>query len=413
MKVEIITIGDEILIGQIVDTNSAWLGAQLNPLGWEVVRITTIPDTIEAITDAVDQGLSRADLVLMTGGLGPTKDDVTKLALCQYYNTELRFDEESYENIKAIFSHFNREISDVNRQQAEIPAVAQALPNRFGTAPGMWFENERGILVSMPGVPYEMKCIMEDGVLPRIASMSDYVFEHKTTVVSGIPESIISERITDIETNLPEGVKVAYLPHYNLVRVRVTGRGYDRDEVWKGINEVTKGIQEILGDAVVTEGDEKIQETVGKLLKDRSQSASFAESCTGGYVAHLVTSVPGSSAYFPGSVVTYSYENKTDVLGVTPDMLWSHGAVSQEVVEKMCTAVRIKNNTDYGVAISGIAGPGGGTTDKPVGTVWMAVCDKDSVYSKVYHLRGDRKQNIERSGHLALELLRKRILGQV
>ncbi len=413
MKVEIITIGDEILIGQIVDTNSAWLGAQLSPLGWEVIRITTIPDTIEAITDAVDLALNRADLVLMTGGLGPTKDDVTKMALCQYYNCDLRFDEESFENIKAIFSHYKREISETNRQQAEIPAVSEALPNRLGTAPGMWFQNEKGILVSMPGIPYEMKCIMEDGVFPRIASMSDYVFEYKTTVVSGIPESIISERITDIETNLPEGVKVAYLPHYNLVRVRVTGRGFDRNSVLKDIDDVSKGIQKILGDAVVTEGDEKIQETIGKLLKARNETASFAESCTGGYVAHLITSVPGSSAYFPGSVVTYSYENKTEVLGVTPDSLWSYGAVSQEVVEKMCTAVRINNNTDYGVAISGIAGPGGGTDDKPVGTVWMAVCDKESVYSKVYHLRGDRQQNIERSGHLALELLRKRILNLI
>ncbi|MBO6518146.1 MAG: competence/damage-inducible protein A [Bacteroidia bacterium] len=410
MKAEIITIGDEILIGQIVDTNSAWLGQQLNPLGWEITRITTISDTIDEITSAVDTALNRSDLVIMTGGLGPTKDDVTKSALCTYFNTELVFDEATYVHVEKLFRHFKREVSEVNRNQAYIPANAKALFNRFGTAPGMWFKTDRGILVSLPGVPYEMKCIIEDEVIPRIQSMSSDVFEHRTIVVSGVPESIISERIASVENSLNHNLKIAYLPHYNVVRVRITGRGTVRQEVEDQLDKAKQQIVDIMDEHVVALTDERIEHIIGKLLHERKQTASFAESCTGGYVAHLVTSIPGCSAYFPGSVVTYSYENKTDVLGVDADILWNKGAVSQEVVEKMATSIRIKNNTDYGLAISGIAGPGGGTDEKPVGTVWMAVSDQHSVISKLYTLRGDRSQNIERSANLALELLRKKIL---
>jgi len=413
LKAEIITIGDEILIGQIVDTNSAWLGQQLNPLGWEITRITTISDTADEIINAVDVGLSRSDMVIMTGGLGPTKDDVTKDALCAYFNTELVFDETTYQHVEKLFRHFKREVSEVNRNQAYIPSNSKALFNRFGTAPGMWFDTDRGILISLPGVPYEMKCIIEDEVIPRIADLSKDIFEHRTVVISGVPESVISERIASVESNLPSNLKIAYLPHYNIVRVRITGRGTDKKTVEDQLNQAKNQIIEILDDHVVAITDEKIEEVIGNLLSNRKETVSFAESCTGGYVAHLITSIPGSSSYFPGSVVTYSYENKTDILGIDPDVLWSKGAVSQEVVEKMATAVRAKHGTDYGLAISGIAGPGGGTDEKPVGTVWMTVCDKNNVVSKLYTLRGDRSQNIERSAHLGLELLRKMILGLV
>ena len=413
MNAEIITIGDEILIGQIIDTNSAWIGQQLNPLGWEITRIITIPDTVEAITEALNLSIKRSDLVVMTGGLGPTKDDVTKRTLCEYFGVELKFHEETFKHIEALFQRFNREISQVNRDQALIPANGEALFNKFGTAPGMWFEKDGCILVSLPGVPYEMKSIITDQVIPRIEDLSSDVFEYTTMVVSGIPESIISEMIDDIESNLAPHLKIAYLPHYNFVRVRITGRGSDKEKIREEIRQLKEQIAEVMDYRVAAMEDRRIEYIVGEHLAERNQTVSFAESCTGGYMAHLITSVPGSSAYFPGSVVTYSYENKTEVLSVDADLLWSDGAVSESVVRKMATSVRVKNNTDYAVAISGIAGPGGGTKDKPVGTVWMAVCDRNSVNTKLYNLRGDRRQNIERSAHLGLELLRKKILGQI
>lgn len=413
MKAEIITIGDEILIGQIVDTNSAWLGQQLMPLGWEIGRITSISDTRDEIISAIEEASKRADLILMTGGLGPTNDDVTKSTLAEHYNSSLVFHQETYDNIERIFNHLNRTVSEVNRQQAFIPDQCEPLHNKFGTAPGMWFEREDYILVCMPGVPYEMKSIMREGVLPKLEHKRSDILEYKTIVVSGIPESIISEKISDVEANLPTGIKIAYLPNFHIVRLRITGRGTNHQAVLEGIDETIEKITAIVGDHIIANDDLTIQEIVGILLTEKKQTVSLAESCTGGYTAHLLTQISGSSAYFPGSVVTYSYDNKTEVLGVEPDLLWSEGAVSQKVVEKMARSVRQINQTDYGVAISGIAGPGGGTKDKPVGTVWMAVCNKDRVYSKLYNLRGDRIQNIQRSAALALELLRRMINGLI
>lgn len=409
MKAEIITIGDEILIGQVVDTNSAWLGQQLNPLGWDVSRITTISDQPDEITNALSNGIQRSDMVIITGGLGPTKDDVTKKTLCTYFGVDLVFDELSYKNVERIFSFLKREVTQVNRDQALIPSNATALQNNFGTAPGLWIESQNTIIVILPGVPYEMKDIMTNEVFPRMRHLSKDIVTHRTLVISGMPESVISEEIEDIELNLPAGLKIAYLPNYSVVRLRITGKGTNEDEINQLLDATQNQIKKKIGKFVVADSDKQIEQIVGELLTSKNQTASCAESCTGGYVAHLVTSVPGSSAYFPGSVVTYSYENKTEILGVDADLLWNKGAVSQEVVEKMANAVRIKNHTDYGLAISGIAGPSGGTIDKPVGTVWMAVSDKHGVHSKEYHLRGDRKQNIERSGNLALELLRKRV----
>lgn len=409
MKAEIITIGDEILIGQVVDTNSAWLGQELNPLGWDITRITTISDQADEIKNAISDSSKRADMVIVTGGLGPTKDDVTKKTLCEHFGVELVFDETAYKNVERIFNFLKRPVTQVNKDQALIPANAKALHNNFGTAPGLWVEHDNTILVVLPGVPYEMKDIMTNEVFPRIMHLSGDVVAHRTLVVSGMPESVISEKIEQIEINLPTGIKLAYLPNYSVVRLRITGKGSNEEEINQLLNKTVVEIKAILGQFVVSDTDRRIEEIVGELLATKNKTASFAESCTGGYVAHLVTSVPGSSAYFPGSVVTYSYENKTDVLGVDADLLWNKGAVSQEVVEKMATSVRIKNATDYGLAISGIAGPSGGTKDKPVGTVWMAVSDINGVQSVEYHLRGDRKQNIERSGNLALEMLRKRV----
>ncbi len=411
MLAEIITIGDEILIGQIVDTNSAWLGQQLNPRGFEITRITTIPDRREAILEALELGSKRSDLVIFTGGLGPTKDDITKKTLCEFYNVDLVFDDASFKNVERIFNHIGREITQVNKDQALIPSNSIALLNRYGTAPGIWIENNDAIVVSLPGVPYEMKDIMLQEVFPRIENRSTDIIEHATIVVSGMPESVISEKIEAIELGLSANLKLAYLPNYGVVRLRISARGKKEDALRDQILKVTTEIRSILGQFVIASEDKKIQEIVGEMLINNKQTVSLAESCTGGYVAHLITSTPGSSAYFPGSVVTYSYENKTSVLGVDADLIWNKGAVSQEVVEKMSNAVRLKNNTDYGVAISGIAGPGGGTDEKPVGTVWMSVSSKTETKSKVFHLRGDREQNIERSGNIALEMLRRMILN--
>jgi nicotinamide-nucleotide amidase len=411
LKAEIITIGDEILIGQVIDTNSAWIGQQLNPLGWDVTRITTISDTASAITKSLDNGINNSDLIIMTGGLGPTKDDITKKTLCTYFGVDLIFDETAFKNVERIFNHLKREVTQVNRDQALIPANAKALQNNFGTAPGLWFEANNCIIICLPGVPYEMKDILSNFVFPQLKKRSSDIVSHRTLVVSGIPESLISEQIESIELSLPAELKIAYLPNYGVVRLRISGKGKDAAKIEAELNKTVSSIENILGKHVIANSDKRIEEVVGDLLSIRKESVSVAESCTGGFVAHLITSTPGSSAYFPGSVVTYSYENKTEVLGVDAELLWNKGAVSQEVVEKMAKAVRLKNNTDYGVAISGIAGPSGGTEDKPVGTVWMAVTNGTKTQSKVYHLKGDRRQNIERSGNLALELLRQIILA--
>jgi len=410
LKAEIITIGDEILIGQVIDTNSAWIGQQLNPLGWDVTRITTISDTADAITQSLDNGIKNSDLIIMTGGLGPTKDDITKKTLCAYFGVDLVFDESAFKNVERIFNHLKREITQVNRDQALIPANAKALQNNFGTAPGLWFEIDNRIIVCLPGVPYEMKDILSNFVFPQLQKRSVDIVSHRTLVVSGIPESLISEQIESIELGLPAGLKIAYLPNYGVVRLRISGKGKDATLIESQITKAVSAIEAILGKYVIATSDKRIEEIVGSLLTEKQESVSVAESCTGGYVAHLITSMPGSSAYFPGSVVTYSYENKTEVLGVDAELLWNKGAVSQEVVEKMAKAVKLKNNTNYGVAISGIAGPSGGTEDKPVGTVWMAVTNGINTDSRVYQLRGDRRQNIERSGNLALEMLRQIIL---
>lgn len=378
--------------------------------GWEINRIISISDSKSEIISAIDESLNRADLVIMTGGLGPTKDDITKHTLCTYFSTELVFHEPTFQHVSKIFKRLNREVSEVNKLQAYVPANCIPLFNTFGTAPGMWFDTPRGILISLPGVPYEMKEILTNQVFPKINNLSNDVVLHKTLMVLGFPESEISQQISDIEDNLPNELKLAYLPHYRSVRLRITAKGNNEKHLQSEVKMAANKIKNILGDAIISDEGETVAEVVGRMLRDNGETVSLAESCTGGYLAHLITSVPGSSTYFPGSVVTYSYENKTEQLGVDSDMLWKQGAVSQEVVEKMAASVRQKMNATYGVAISGIAGPSGGTEDKPVGTVWMAVATQNEIISKVHHLGGDRIQNIERSANLALEMLLKVIL---
>jgi len=413
LKAEIITIGDEILIGQIVDTNSAWMGLKLNEIGWEISRIHTIPDTTADIIETLSIASQRSQVVLLTGGLGPTKDDVTKLALCKFYNCESSFHEPTYEYISRIYETLNKPLKDAHRFQAMLPDACEALHNPYGTAPGMLFRNNNSVVISMPGVPYEMKGIMQTSVLPLLQKMSSEEIYSHTLVTANIPESVISEKLEDFETSLPDHVKLAYLPHFNFVRLRLTGRGDKREEIKSQVSRLAQQLSELLGPIVIADEDLRIEEILGQHLSKMNKTVTFAESCTGGYVAHLITSIAGSSSYFPGSVVTYSYDNKTETLGVDADLLWSEGAVSEEVVMKMCQTVRIKNDTDFALALSGIAGPGGGTTEKPVGTLWVAVCDKNRVYTKLYHLKGNRIQNIQRSANLGLEMLRKLVVNEL
>lgn len=413
LKAEIITIGDEILIGQIVDTNSAWMGRKLNEIGWEISSIQSIRDLREHIISALELACKRSDAVLITGGLGPTKDDITKYALCDFFGSELVFHELTYAHISTVFKSINKPLLDAHRSQAMLPSNCEALPNRFGTAPGMLFHYNGCVVISMPGVPYEMKGIMEESVLPLLQSKSNEAIQSSTIVTANVPESVISSMLSDFEDGLPNHIKLAYLPHYNFVRLRLTARGSKLNDFETELNVLTNQMCEVLGKMVIAKSDLRIEEIVGQILNTQGKTVSFAESCTGGFVAHLITSVPGSSKYFPGSVVTYSYENKTDVLGVDPEILWKEGAVSESVVRKMCASVRENNNTNYGLALSGIAGPDGGTPEKPVGTLWIAVCDEHRIFTKNYQLKGNRQQNIERSANLGLEMLRKLMLGEL
>ena len=413
MLAEIITIGDEILIGQIVDTNSAWMGTVLNENGIKVHQISSVSDNREHILKALKEASERVDIILITGGLGPTRDDITKHTLCEYFNTKLRLDESILEDVTALFKKFGRDVTPINRKQAEIPENCIPLHNKNGTAPGMWFEEKGKIYASMPGVPFEMKALMTDDIIPRLNKKFTLpVIIHKNILTQGIGESVLSEKISDWETSLAkEDIKLAYLPSSSMVRLRLSIQGTDAKAMQEKIDRKIKELNEIAGQHIFGYDDETLEGIIGELLKKRKQKVSTAESCTGGYIAHRLTSVAGSSEYFTGAIVSYSYEIKTTELGVSEEILKTHGAVSQPVVEQMAKAVRIKMKTDYSIAASGIAGPGGGTVDKPVGTVWIAIATPKRVFSKCFQFGGNRERNIIVTGLTALNMLRKEILA--
>lgn len=414
MRTDIITIGDEILIGQIVDTNSAWMSSQVVQNGGQIQRIVTVPDSIEEIIQAIKEAETRSELILLTGGLGPTRDDLTKAALCQYFNCELEFRQDVLAHLEALFASRNRPLNEGNRSQAYLPQLSETLKNNLGTAPGMRFRKNGITYVSMPGVPYEMKDLMERFVLPdmRLQSSTN-ILRHKTTVSANIPESVLSEQLAHYEASLPKYIKLAYLPHMNLVRLRLTAKGTDEQILEGELEKYQAELCEIIGKAAISREDKNLGQILGDALLQREATMSIAESCTGGFASHLITRNPGSSAYFPGSMTTYSYDVKTALLGVNSETLWSVGAVSEEVVATMANNVMYRVGTDFALAISGIAGPGGATKDKPVGTVWMAVCNRQQTFTKCYHLKGNRLQNIERSSLLGLEMLRKLVCGEL
>ncbi len=410
---EVITIGDELLIGQVIDTNSAWIGQELNKIGLEIVQKTAISDSREHIIAALDSAKTRAKIILMTGGLGPTKDDLTKYTLAQYFNCGFRTDEKVKQHVVDIFKRFNRPILDINLQQADVPEICETIFNELGTAPGMWFEVEGRIYVSMPGVPYEMKAMMQNFVLPRIKKLGEHQhIIHKTLVSVGIGESFLSKKIEAIENSLPPHVKLAYLPNYNIVRMRLTAKGADKAKLQQEIDTFTKEIYGKVGEYIAIDEDTPMQEVVGRLLKKTNKTIATAESCTGGFIAHLLTSIAGSSAYYKGSVVSYDNNVKVEQLGVEQNILDTVGAVSQETVEQMAVGVKRKLKTDYAVATSGIAGPGGGSEEKPVGTVWISVAKEGKVESKKYKFHGTRQAIIERSAIMALDMVRKLILEE-
>lgn len=413
MKATVITVGDEILIGQTIDTNSAWMGQQLNALGIKLYEIVSCSDDAAHIVSALDRSIGNSDLVLMTGGLGPTKDDVTKKTLVEYFKTELVLNEEVWQKIQQIFAKRGLQVLEMNRSQAMIPKDCIMLPNSRGTAQGMWFEKNGKVVVSMPGVPHEMKHLMETQVFPRLKEKFAFPkIIHATYMTAGAGESVIASKLSEFENQLPENFKLAYLPELGVVKLRLTATG-DGDTLQEEVNKQKQLLREALGHYIYAEGETRLEQAIGQLLLERKATVSCAESCTGGYISHLLTLVPGSSKYFEGSVVSYSYAFKEQHLGVSAATLEKYGAVSEECVLEMLGGLLAKTGTTYGIAVSGIAGPDGGTADKPVGTVWMAIGTKEKMIARRMQFFPTRAENIRVFGHYALNLLRLFMLDKL
>jgi nicotinamide-nucleotide amidase len=413
VNASIVTIGDELLIGQVIDTNSSWIAQQLNKIGVAVKRRIAVGDSYEEIVQILGEESKNSDIILLTGGLGPTSDDITKTVLNDYFGGKMVVNEEALANVKYLFEKvFKRPISAVNLMQAEVPDVCDIIQNKRGSAPGMVFYKGNTIYISMPGVPYEMKGIMEDAVIPLLKEEFQLpVIVHRTMLTAGIGESALAEIIKDFEDALPSEIKLAYLPTYGMVRLRLSTSGFDKIAVEKKIAHYFDELKILAKDYLVTDADEPMQVVIGKILKEKNKTVSTAESCTGGYIAHLLTTVPGSSKYYEGSIVSYSYNVKETLLDVHENTLNTFGAVSEQTVKEMLQGLLEKLNTDYGIAISGIMGPDGGTEDKPVGTVWMAVGNKENHQTQKINLRFNRERNIEVTGMMALNFLRKFILA--
>lgn len=410
MQAEIIAIGDEILIGQTIDTNSSFIAKQLSMNGIEVKQKRVIADEKESIVTALNGVLPTTNLVFITGGLGPTKDDITKATLTEYFGGELEFHPEVYENIVQLFKTFNRVPSEVNKDQAFLPSSCRVIFNDIGTASGMEFEKDGVYYYSLPGVPYETEFLVEKKIIPWISkNLQKGSAVHKNILTQGVPESDLAEMLEDWETNLPDGIKLAYLPSPGMVKLRLSSYDQDPDIARNIINAEVEKLNSILGDIVFGDNAESLQEIIGHVLKEKQVTVSTAESCTGGYIAHLITSISGSSSYYNGSILSYSNQAKMDLLDVKEETLKSHGAVSQQTVEQMAENVRTKLKTTFGVATSGVAGPSGGSLEKPVGTVWIAVAGPNGIKSRKFGFGNDRLRNIKKSALMSLDMLRREI----
>jgi len=412
MKAAIITIGDELLIGQTIDTNSAWIGAELSKSGFDVYRITSVHDLKEDILYVLNEAAGKADVVLITGGLGPTSDDITKQTLCEFFNTHLVLNQEVLGMIEEMMRQRNFPMNENNRRQAEVPETCRILKNATGTAPGMWFEKEGTIYISMPGVPHEMKYLMTEFVLPELNKrFTSQVIIHRNIMTYGTFEAKLAEILTPFESRLPGNIRLAYLPASGVIKLRLTGTGSDYNSLSDLITEQVKKLYETIPEFIYGENEESLEMVIGKLLKAKNKNVSTAESCTGGEIAHMLTSVPGSSIYYKGSVVAYSNSVKTQLLGVHDFILDKHGAVSEQTVKEMAAGSRNLFKTDFAVATSGIAGPDGGTEAKPVGTVWIAVSSEKEIVCEKRVFGNDRITNIKRFSLAALNLLRKQIIN--
>ena len=414
MRAYILTIGDEILIGQVTDTNATFMANALNDEGFEVVEHLSVADTREGIMSGLMRATEAADVVLVTGGLGPTKDDITKHVLADFCNTELVFHEESWKRLKKIYKQFGKKAGKHHRVQCELPATATVLTNERGTAPGMWLELEGKVIVSMPGVPYEMRYLIRNEVLPRLLEFNgdDKRLRALTILTAGAGESTIAEQIEPVEDSLPEHMSLAYLPNLGTVRLRVTTRGTDEERMKAELEDVRMQIEDIIGDLVYGYGKEDLALAVQRRMEEKKLTLATAESCTGGSIAGLITSHPGSSSHFMGSIVAYDNKVKNKMLGVPVNMIRKNGAVSEPVVKAMAEGALKKLGTDYAIATSGVAGPGGGTKDKPVGTIWIAVAGPEGTTARLLSSGKDRKRNITFTVHQALDMLRRVLDGK-
>jgi len=408
MKAVILTIGDEILIGQIVDTNAVWLAQQLNAIGVEVVKMMSVKDEIEEMHRGIEQALAVADMVLSTGGLGPTKDDITKHAIAQYFDDELVFHQPSYDLIARMFQERNIPLRDAHRDQCLLPSQASYVPNNMGTAQGIWMEKNGKVLLSMPGIPYEMKAIMTTGGgLEKIkTSFKTQAIVHKTILTAGLGETSIAAKIEPISNILPDHIKLAFLPSLGKVRVRLSAVGEEQKALETEVEKYAGQIANLIPDLIYGYDIETLESAVGKLLIEKGLRIGTCESCTGGLLGHRITSVPGSSAYYDGSIVAYSYELKETLLNVSKKTLDTEGAVCESTVLQMVSGGLDKLNTDIIVSISGIAGPGGGTKEKPVGTIWLAIGNKNIQLAKKILIGKDRSKNIEFTVNYALNMIR-------
>lgn len=409
-KAEIIAIGDELLIGQVVNTNAAWIAAELNAIGIEVVRMTAVGDDRAEILESMQAASRRASLILMTGGLGPTKDDITKTALCEYFGVGMRFDESIFGQVETLLQNRRIPMSDSHRSQASVPEGCHPVPNSLGTAPGIWFEKEHRIYVALPGVPFEMKEMMTNHLLLRLKEhfRGDAII-HRTVLTTGAGESQISEMIASWESALPAAIRLAYLPQPGLVRLRLSARGKDAHELKNGIEDQVNRLKLLIPDLIFGYDDDSLEGVIGQRLAEAHQTLATAESCTGGYIAHLITSVPGSSTYFMGSVVSYANYVKEQELGVLTGSLMQYGAVSEQVAAEMAGGIRSRFNVDYAIATTGIAGPDGGTPEKPVGTVWIAIASAKGTVARKFFFKDDRLRFIRRTSLAALNMLRMEI----
>jgi nicotinamide-nucleotide amidase len=393
---DIITIGDEILYGQITDTNAQWISAELDKIGVRVFRKTSVGDNKEEILKIIKESEQRSDIILITGGLGPTSDDITKPTLTEYFNSKLVLNREALEDVTSFFKSRGKDLTELNKQQAFLPDACNFISNKLGTAPGMWFEKNGKVFISMPGVPFEMKAMMQNEVLTKIQQKFILpVIFHKLVKIVGIGESYLSEKISAWENGLPANIKLAYLPHLGVITLRLTATGNKKEEISQQVEQEVMKLKEIIPEYIFGFDDDVLEKVVGKMLSEKKLSIASAESCTGGYLAYLLTTIPGTSEYYWGSVVAYQNIVKTEILGVHEETIRQYGAVSEQTVKEMAEGIRNKYGTDIGISSSGIAGPTGGTAEKPVGTIWIAYSDKNQTFAKKLMLGNDRDINVK------------------